>query len=100
MFCRPALGGTDASKVALAFLTRHLRQRGFTLFDVQIRNHHTDQFGVIEIAAAEYARRLADALARPVAWSGFDPHWVQPAASCARSASVADGPARAESHNS
>jgi leucyl/phenylalanyl-tRNA---protein transferase len=73
MFCRPALGGTDASKVCLVHLVEHLRARGFTLLDVQIANDHTRRFGVVEIPRADYLARLAPAVGRPIAWHPFDP---------------------------
>lgn len=53
---------TDASKVALAYAVTHLRNRGFTLFDVQMENPHLDQFGLRIIPRQEYLRRLAGAL--------------------------------------
>jgi leucyl/phenylalanyl-tRNA--protein transferase len=52
----------DASKVALAHLMAHLRQRGFTLFDVQFVNDHTASLGAIEIPRTEYLARLRQAL--------------------------------------
>ncbi|MGE3108704.1 MAG: leucyl/phenylalanyl-tRNA--protein transferase [Phycisphaerales bacterium] len=86
MFCRPELGnvtrrdglpvrlpGTDASKVSLVYLVAHLRNRGYTLMDVQLRNPHTDQFGVFEVPRKEYLRRLRDACDRPMQWTPFDP---------------------------
>lgn len=68
MFCRPERGGTDASKVALAHLVRHLRTCGFSLLDVQLRNHHTDQFGVVEIPAERYLARLQTGLGQVCDW--------------------------------
>ena len=56
----------DASKVALVSLLTHLRDRGFELFDTQIINEHTAQFGAVEIPRAEYLRRLAIAVRKPV----------------------------------
>ncbi len=53
---------TDASKVCLVHLVEHLRQRGFTLLDVQFTNPHMAQFGVVEIPRMEYLRRLHEAL--------------------------------------
>jgi leucyl/phenylalanyl-tRNA--protein transferase len=76
MFCRPNRGGTNASKFALAFLVRHLRQQGFTLLDVQLRNHHTDQFGVSEVPAREYLERLTAGLDRQLAWNALDVRWT------------------------
>ncbi|MCU0704452.1 MAG: leucyl/phenylalanyl-tRNA--protein transferase [Fimbriiglobus sp.] len=48
----------DASKVALVALLTRLRDRGFVLFDTQIVNDHTAQFGAHDIPRAEYLRRL------------------------------------------
>ncbi len=75
MFSRPADGGTDASKVALAYLVRHLLELGFALLDVQIRNHHTDQFGVKEIPASEYQSCLDHEADRAIRWAGISPSW-------------------------
>jgi leucyl/phenylalanyl-tRNA--protein transferase len=52
----------DASKVALVALLTHLRDRGFVLFDTQIVNDHTAQFGAIDISRGEYLRRLREAV--------------------------------------
>jgi leucyl/phenylalanyl-tRNA--protein transferase len=68
MFSRPSLGGTDASKVCLVHLARHLRAMGVSLLDTQFTNPHIDQFGPINLPREEYLRRLADATARPVRW--------------------------------
>ena len=54
---------TDMSKVALASLVRHLRERGFALLEVQYLTGHLTQFGTIEISHREYLRRLQAALA-------------------------------------
>ena len=51
----------DASKVALAGLVSKLNERGFALLDVQYVTPHLKRFGVMEIAAAEYERRLGEA---------------------------------------
>jgi leucyl/phenylalanyl-tRNA--protein transferase len=56
----------DASKVALAFLLGRLRERGFTLFDVQFVTEHTARLGAIEIPRAEYLARLRQAVKLPV----------------------------------
>lgn len=68
MFCRPELGGTDASKVCLVTLWEHLRACGYELLDVQIANQHTERFGVVEIDRAEYLERLAEATKHADAW--------------------------------
>ena len=52
----------DMSKVALAHLVFRLRERGFALLDVQYWTEHLAQFGVVEIPAREYRRRLEAAL--------------------------------------
>ena len=54
---------TNMSKVALAELVFRLRERGFTLLEVQYRTPHLAQFGVVEIPDREYQRRLTAALA-------------------------------------
>jgi leucyl/phenylalanyl-tRNA--protein transferase len=59
----------DGSKIALAHLVEHLRQRGYTLFDVQYRNEHTARLGAIEIPRRQYLARLADALSREVSFA-------------------------------
>jgi leucyl/phenylalanyl-tRNA---protein transferase len=58
MFAR----ATDASKVALAFLMDHLRERRFRLFDTQVLTAHTARMGAVEIQRTDYLRRLRDAL--------------------------------------
>jgi len=71
MFVFPKLGGSNASKICLVHLVDHLRRRGFTLLDTQFVNEHLQQFGCLEIPRADYLRRLADAIARPVSWDPF-----------------------------
>ncbi|MFH1108121.1 MAG: leucyl/phenylalanyl-tRNA--protein transferase [Planctomycetota bacterium] len=56
---------TDASKVALMVLVERMRERGFTLLDVQFLTEHLRQFGAVEIPRAEYERRLREAVQRP-----------------------------------
>jgi leucyl/phenylalanyl-tRNA--protein transferase len=57
---------TDASKIALAHLVAHLRERGYRLLDVQQWTPHTGRLGAVEIPRAEYLRRLAAAIELPV----------------------------------
>jgi leucyl/phenylalanyl-tRNA---protein transferase len=57
---------TDASKVALAFLVEHLRQRQFRLFDLQIVTPHTYSLGAKLIPRSLYLRRLREALSLEV----------------------------------
>ena len=54
---------TDASKVALAALVEHLKNRGYALFDVQMKTEHTERMGAVEIARDSYLARLHDAVA-------------------------------------
>jgi len=68
MFCDPPRGGTDASKVCLAHLVKHLNQRGFTLLDVQINSDHMAQFGTIDIPRHRYLHQLNQALQHDVTW--------------------------------
>lgn len=56
---------TDASKLALAELVARLRAGGFVLLDTQYLTPHLARLGGIEIARAEYRRRLAAALETP-----------------------------------
>ncbi|MGA2032777.1 MAG: leucyl/phenylalanyl-tRNA--protein transferase [Thermoguttaceae bacterium] len=56
----------DASKVALVYLVDHLRQRGYTLLDIQQLTPHTAQFGAVEIPRRQYLLRLREALQSPV----------------------------------
>ena len=53
---------TDASKVALAGLVSRLRDRRFTLLDVQYVTPHLASLGAVEIPRREYERRLSEAL--------------------------------------
>ena len=55
---------TDASKVALAYLTDHLRQCRFVLFDTQFLTEHLATLGAIEISRADYHALLDKALRR------------------------------------
>ena len=52
----------DASKVALVHLVGRLIAGGYVLLDAQFMTDHLRQFGALEIARAEYHRRLRAAL--------------------------------------
>jgi leucyl/phenylalanyl-tRNA--protein transferase len=52
----------NASKVALHHLVRHLRERGFALFDIQQVTPVTRQLGAVEVPRSEYLRRLEAAV--------------------------------------
>ncbi|MFN8731173.1 MAG: leucyl/phenylalanyl-tRNA--protein transferase [Planctomyces sp.] len=73
MFSRPAIGGTDASKVCLVHLVAHLRAGGFALLDTQFSNPHIARFGPVDLPRARYMQRLAEALALSVPWRNLDP---------------------------
>ena len=68
MFSRPALGGSNASKVCLVRLVDLLRSQGFRLLDTQFRNDHLDQFGVVEVPRDTYLERLAEAMTLHTEW--------------------------------
>jgi leucyl/phenylalanyl-tRNA--protein transferase len=53
---------TDASKIALAYLTTHLHRAGFTLFDTQFLTPHLASLGAIEISRVAYQTKLAEAI--------------------------------------
>lgn len=61
---------TDASKIALAYLTDRLRVGGYRLFDTQFLTPHLQSLGAVEIPRAEYHRQLTAALHRS---ASFDP---------------------------
>ena len=52
----------NASKVALVKLAEHLRERHFSLFDIQMVTLATRPFGAKEISRADYLARLAEAV--------------------------------------
>ena len=52
---------SDASKVALAHLVAHLRERGFTLLDCQQANGHNLRMGGVVITRRDFMGRLAAA---------------------------------------
>jgi leucyl/phenylalanyl-tRNA---protein transferase len=53
---------TDASKVALVALRDRLRDRGFSLWDIQLLTQHTERMGAIEIPRHVYLDRLKDVI--------------------------------------
>ena len=53
---------TDASKIALAWLTHRLMAGGFVLFDTQFITPHLQTLGGFAVGRAEYQRRLGAAL--------------------------------------
>lgn len=61
---------TDASKIALAYLTHRLRAGRYRLFDTQFLTLHLQSLGAVEIPRAEYHRQLSRALHET---ASFDP---------------------------
>lgn len=53
---------TNGSKIALAYLTKHLKTCGFSLFDTQFLTDHLESLGAIEIPRAVYRSRLREAV--------------------------------------
>lgn len=51
---------TDASKVALAHLARHVERRGFGMIDCQMSTSHLASLGAREIPRARFAAALAE----------------------------------------
>ena len=64
----------DASKVALAHLVARLKVGGFTLLDAQFLTEHLSTFGAEEISRADYAQRLASAVAGKADFGRIDPY--------------------------
>ena len=56
---------TNASKTALACLVHRLQTGGFALFDTQFLTPHLASLGAVDIARAEYHRRLSAAITAP-----------------------------------
>ena len=62
---------TDASKVALAYLARHLAAWGYPLIDTQLMNPHLERMGARTLPRAQYVdliRRLCREPAHPAPW--------------------------------
>lgn len=64
---------TQASKVALTYLQRRLRDRGYILHDTQWTTTHLAQFGGHEIPCAQYMDLLQRAIRLPVTFDGQPP---------------------------
>jgi len=59
---------SDASKVAIYFLMRHLNARGFQLFDIQQLTPHTARLGATQIPRQTYLHRMNKAVHAAVTW--------------------------------
>ena len=64
---------TDAGKVAIYYLVRQLRERGFQLLDVQQWSPHMSKMGVIEIPREQYLAQLRVALRCDVSFGELTP---------------------------
>ena len=53
---------SNASKVALYYLVKNLRERGYALFDIQMVTSGTQALGAVEISRREYLQRLEKAV--------------------------------------
>ena len=63
---------SDASKVALAALVTHLRNRGFHLFDIQQMTPHLKSLGAVSLTRNRFLDQLRRAIAQPVAFGSLD----------------------------
>jgi len=62
---------TDASKIALAYLTTHLMRCGFNLFDTQFLTPHLQSLGAIEISREIYLEELAKSVIKAADISAY-----------------------------
>lgn len=56
---------TDASKIAMVSLMRHLQQNGFGMMDCQMKTDHLASLGGREIPRKEFSRRLVELINLP-----------------------------------
>jgi len=61
---------SGASKVALAFLIKHLSENGFTLLDTQYMTPHLQTFGAVEVPKKKYMKILHEAMTKKVKFVG------------------------------
>ncbi len=61
---------TDASKVCLVELVKHLKARGYVLHDTQFLTPHLATLGVTEVPRSVYEQRLRQALRLRCSWEG------------------------------
>lgn len=62
----------EASKVALYWCHKALKEGGFELWDTQFWTEHLSQFGCVEIPADEYEKRLQSALQKEAEFKAVD----------------------------
>mgnify|MGYP001263116357 CR=1 FL=1 len=78
MFCFPrprnrdgtrhSLDGTDASKVCLVALIRHLHACGYAVLDIQMVTPHTARFGARDVSRRMYLGLIGGLVTAPDAW--------------------------------
>ena len=56
---------TDASKIAITYLMRHLQKNGFGMMDCQMKTSHLASLGGREIPRKEFSRQLAELINLP-----------------------------------
>jgi leucyl/phenylalanyl-tRNA--protein transferase len=56
---------SDASKIALVHLVRHLERRGFKMIDCQMKTAHLASFGARELPRKEFSQRLKELVNYP-----------------------------------
>lgn len=62
------LDGTNASSCAIIRLCEHLDKCGYTVLDVQMKNDHTERFGVVEMHHRAFDRLLDRAVRDADRW--------------------------------
>jgi leucyl/phenylalanyl-tRNA--protein transferase len=70
---RDPLDGTNASSCALIRMCDHLHACGYTVLDVQMKNEHTERFGVEEIHHKAFDRMLDTAVRSQDRWRPLGP---------------------------
>lgn len=59
----------QASKSALIMLLKKLKEKGFTLLDVQYKTQHLEMFGAIEISLEDYQKLLIESYSKRIDFS-------------------------------
>jgi len=57
---------SQASKAALGTLLKRLKEKGFTLLDVQYKTEHLAMFGAIEISLEEFQKMLVESYSKRI----------------------------------
>ncbi len=67
------LDGTNASSCALIRFCHHLDHCGYSVLDVQMKNAHTERFGVVEMHHKAFDRLLDRAVRDADRWKPYEP---------------------------